>query len=387
MRKRQCLLLALVLLLLTACEASKPQPTQTTTNPGAQSTAPTTVTTAPPTTLPPSGWQQIDGKTVYLDAGIRRTGWQEIDDSRYFFDQEGFMHTGWLEQEAGKFYLGADGKMQTGWVTVEQQTFYLNPTVQTGFLELEDGTYYLDENGNPVTGSFTLNGENYRYNQDGKAYTGFLELDGDTYYYLPNGMMAKGEVLVDGRSWFFTSQGKHVLIVNFRSPIAEDYAPALVSWRKITLETHTMDALRSMLRDGEALGYTFSLNSAYRTYADQQRIWDKYYNQYLAEGLTPEQAREKVAMRVATPGYSEHHTGLAVDIDSTWAGLDWLAENSWRYGLIVRFPEDKTAFTGVMFEPWHFRYVGEELAKELYESGQCMEEYMQNLTAQQGRTV
>ena len=335
---RKSVLLILVLgLLLCACEPS---------------VHPTTTTTAPttrPTTAPPSGWQQLDGKTVYLDAGVRRTGWQDIDGGRYYFDAAGYM--------------------------------------QTGFLELEDGTYYLDENGNPVTGTITMDGENYRFGTDGKAFTGFAELDGETYYYFSNGMMAKGQVQLEDGSWFFDASGKHVILVNYENPMRDEFTPALTQWRNSTFETNTAQALKAMLQAGEALGYTFSINASYRTVEKQQNIWNKRYDQYIAQGMTPEEANRQVGQSVAVPGYSEHHTGLAADVDSTWKGLGWLAENCWRYGFVIRYPEGKTEFTGIIYEPWHFRYVGKELAKELYDSGLCMEEYVQMLTAQQGRTV
>ena len=70
------------------------------------------------------------------------------------------------------------------------------------------------------------------------------------------------------------------------------------------------------------------------------------------------------------------------DIDGVKPVHNWLAEHSWEYGFIVRYPEGKSDITGILYEPWHFRYVGVELAKELYESGLCLEEYMAKLTAE-----
>ena len=347
--KKRVLSVLLILLALSACTQ---QPTQ-----------PQTVTT----TQPLSGWQQIDGQTVYLDAGIRRTGWQDIDGRHCYFDESGYLQTGWTEIDGKNYYFSPDGNMATG------------------FLELEEGTYYLNENGNPLTGAVTMDGENYLFNEDGRAYTGFLEAEGEMYYYFPNGMMAKGEVVLEDRSWFFSSQGKNVLIVNYHSPIPETNDPTLTSWRNIKLETTTMDAVKAMILDGEAINHKFWLNSAYRTVADQERIWNNRDNKYISEGMTHDEAVKKVSSSVARPGTSEHHTGLAIDIDGTWASLGWMEENSWRYGLIVRFPEGKTEFTGVIYEPWHFRYVGKELAKELYDLDMCLEEYMIMLTKQQGR--
>lgn len=345
MTKRLFAVLALLTVLLSACGSQQPPQTTATTQSTTVTTAPSTTTQ--PTTAPPTGWQSVDGKTVYLNAGIRCTGWQEIEGKRYYFDAEGFM--------------------------------------VTGFVELEDGTYYLDDSGNPVTGVFTLEGETYLYQEDGRAYTGFLEAEGETYYYLPNGMMAKGQVTVEDTNWFFDASGKRVIFVNFENPMRHEFTPVLVKWRNFTLETETAAALDAMITAGEDLGYEFSFNASYRTIQKQQNIWDKRYKQYINQGMTPEEANRQVGLSVAVPGYSEHHTGLAADIDSTWSGLSWLAENCWQYGFIVRYPEGKTEFTGIIHEPWHFRYVGTELAKELYDSDLCMEEYMLMLTQQQGR--
>lgn len=86
---------------------------------------------------------------------------------------------------------------------------------------------------------------------------------------------------------------------------------------------------------------------------------------------------------VAIPGTSEHQIGLAVDISvedgSGQAASDvwqWLRENSYKYGFILRYPEDKTDITGISYEPWHYRYVGKETAEEIYRQGVCLEEYL-----------
>ena len=87
---------------------------------------------------------------------------------------------------------------------------------------------------------------------------------------------------------------------------------------------------------------------------------------------------------MAVPGTSEHHLGYAVDIDGVKAVHNWLAEHSWEYGFIVRFPEGSTHITGIEYEPWHYRYVGKELARELHELNITLEEYMDMLTEKAG---
>ena len=99
-------------------------------------------------------------------------------------------------------------------------------------------------------------------------------------------------------------------------------------------------------------------------------------------------AYDETKKSVAVPGISEHATGLALDItSSTYTGLDdaqaqtaesqWLAANAWKYGFILRYPTDKADVTGIIFEPWHYRYVGKEAAKEITERGITLEEYLE----------
>ena len=103
--------------------------------------------------------------------------------------------------------------------------------------------------------------------------------------------------------------------------------------------------------------------------------------------MSPEQARSEAATVVAVPGTSEHHLGLALDIvDAGYPFLTeeqeetpvqkWLIENSWKYGFILRYPSGKSDITGIIYEPWHYRYVGREVAAEVYASGLCFEEYL-----------
>jgi D-alanyl-D-alanine carboxypeptidase len=111
------------------------------------------------------------------------------------------------------------------------------------------------------------------------------------------------------------------------------------------------------------------------------------YRSYEAQASLYERSADKSYVQPA--GSSEHETGLAVDIAETdsWklieAGTDsgaWIAENAWRYGFILRYPQDKEGITGISYEPWHFRYVGKEAAKVCYEQKLCLEEYLRDYT-------
>ena len=98
------------------------------------------------------------------------------------------------------------------------------------------------------------------------------------------------------------------------------------------------------------------------------------------KGMTYEEALTATSQAVAVPGHSEHQIGLAVDIVGTDEMYEWLGEHCWDYGFILRYPADRIPITGIKYEPWHFRYVGIELATELKTLGLCMEEYIAMLT-------
>lgn len=279
----------------------------------------TAVTTEPVKT----GWDTIGTAVYYYNLqGTAVTGWQEIDGKRYYFADDGVLQTGWLTQETGVYYLGEDGAMVTGW----------------------------------------------------------LEQGQDRYYFRENGVMAVGQVEIDGVSNFFTSQGKQVLLVNFEHEVPKDYQPNLVKFGDYKIDASCADALEQLLDACKDAGHKCKINSAYRSVQQQQKLRNKRYQQYRDAGYSKKSANEKVDKSVAKPGNSEHHLGLAVDIGGNAKMQKWLKDHAWEYGFIVRYPEGKTNYTGIIYEPWHIRYVGKELAKELYELDLCMEEYMEKLT-------
>ena len=112
--------------------------------------------------------------------------------------------------------------------------------------------------------------------------------------------------------------------------------------------------------------------SAYRSYDYQVNLYDSYVNQ---------DGKKNADIYSARPGYSEHQTGLCSDIntiDSSFHGTNeanWLLKNAYKYGFIIRFPKDKEKITGYKYEPWHYRYVGEKVAKVIYENDLTLEEY------------
>ena len=170
----------------------------------------------------------------------------------------------------------------------------------------------------------------------------------------------------------------------------------------IQLEKTTLEALIKMLDGMKDAGITnVTVTSAYRTYEYQERLFNKYIENESNSHPTwsEDRVKEEVLTYSAAPGTSEHQTGLCVDLftdemeglynfgketpknpyDKGFAeteAYEWLCENAYKYGFILRFPENKTGITGYSYESWHYRYVGVEHATEIHEKGLTLEEYL-----------
>jgi D-alanyl-D-alanine carboxypeptidase len=177
-----------------------------------------------------------------------------------------------------------------------------------------------------------------------------------------------------------------LLLVNRWNAVPEDYSVDEL----VTLDNgYQVDAriypdLQEMFDAMRADGVYPVVASGYRTNQRQVEIMEEKIQGYVDEGYTVEDAVQEAELWVAVPGTSEHETGLAVDINADGihsAGYEvynWLAENAWEYGFILRYPEDKEDITATDYEPWHYRYVGRDYSKLIYESGLCLEEYLGN---------
>lgn len=177
-------------------------------------------------------------------------------------------------------------------------------------------------------------------------------------------------------------------LVNASSPMEEGYVPELAEIENhYYFDARAVSWLQNMLSDGREEGLDFWVCSAYRTIEKQTELYEDKVRRLEAEGMSHAQALREAGTEVAYPGTSEHGLGLAVDIVARdYQMLDekqeqteeqqWLIENCWKYGFILRYPTDKTKETGIIYEPWHYRYVGREAAKEIMEQGICLEEYL-----------
>ena len=147
------------------------------------------------------------------------------------------------------------------------------------------------------------------------------------------------------------------------------------------VDTRMYPYLQEMFDDARSEGVYPVVNSGFRSKEEQQRVYDDKMAAYKAEGLSRREAKRETELWVNVPGTSEHQLGLAVDINAKGKNdgdqvYQWLHDNAYRYGFIKRYPSDKTDITGVANEPWHYRYVGREVAAKIHEQGICLEEYL-----------
>lgn len=178
-------------------------------------------------------------------------------------------------------------------------------------------------------------------------------------------------------------------LVNGSHPLREGYVPELspLEGSEEQFDSRAVEPLEEMLGAMENEGLNPMVCSAYRSEETQEDLFQNRINRFLEEGVSSEEAEELAAQRVARPGTSEHQLGLAADIVSAQYQLlveeqestpeqQWLLAHCTEYGFILRYPQEKTHITGVVYEPWHYRYVG-EAAKEIMEKGLCLEEYLE----------
>lgn len=138
--------------------------------------------------------------------------------------------------------------------------------------------------------------------------------------------------------------------------------------------------LEEMFFAAEKDGYSPEITSGYRSEKEQKELFDGRVKEYRASGYSKKEATSLTNEYAARPGFSEHETGLAADINSadgdSWALYDWLSDNCHKYGFIIRYPYGKEAITGIEYEPWHLRYVGTTAAEYIYENNITLEEYV-----------
>ena len=178
-----------------------------------------------------------------------------------------------------------------------------------------------------------------------------------------------------------------LILVNPWNEIPEGYEVQLDTVEGYLVDRRCARALSRMLEDCRAEGYLPIICSAYRTQEYQEGLYRNKIMRLLAEGVPNKDAPDIAAQSVALPGTSEHQLGLCADITDKFyevktrelektALFQWMYAHCQEYGFILRYPADKESVTGVMYEPWHFRYVGKEAAAYIMENNLCLEEFL-----------
>ena len=171
----------------------------------------------------------------------------------------------------------------------------------------------------------------------------------------------------------------YLILVNNQNAMPDDFDIETAEVEDgYVIDVRVLDALNEMLADCREAGYSPRIISTFRTRETQQYLYDHTANK----------------ADTAVPGHSEHECGLAadiIDVDSLgWAdplidaqedmpAQKWLMEHCQDYGFILRYPKDKEDITEIIYEPWHYRYVGKEHAAKIMENGICLEEYLENM--------
>lgn len=183
----------------------------------------------------------------------------------------------------------------------------------------------------------------------------------------------------------------NLILVNDWNAIDEAYVATIpfedynATWQ---FDGRALPQLNQMVEAANVAGCDIWGQSLYRDYETQKVLYWRQVDELLAQGKGQEEAETEAATIVKRPGTSEHNSGLAVDFEcSEFQDLDeefenttafaWLMDHCAEYGFILRFPKDKENITGVIYEPWHYRYVGVDAAKEIMSRKICLEEYLQ----------
>ena len=173
-----------------------------------------------------------------------------------------------------------------------------------------------------------------------------------------------------------------LILVNSENPIPQDYDIELTRLSNgVSVDSRIYPDLQRMFDDAREQGVDPTVREGYRSRDEQIQMMESYVSRYINEGYSESEAETLAAQIVAQPGTSEHELGIAVDINGASGVSDetvyrWLLENAYKYGFILRYPSGKEDVTGIDYEPWHYRYVGEKAALDIHTRQITLEEYL-----------
>ena len=179
-----------------------------------------------------------------------------------------------------------------------------------------------------------------------------------------------------------------LILVNSKNLVPKDFTVDLIPFENTRVDARIADSLQKMINAAKDKGITLSVCSGFRSVSEQDKLYKAKCLSYTTAGYGDESSKVLASKYLQIGGASEHHTGLAVDLltdnvsqlDESFAATPayaWLEENAAKYGFIERYPKEKSEITGIDWEPWHYRYVGEKNAKAIKSNNLCLEEYLQ----------
>ncbi|MBQ6478422.1 MAG: M15 family metallopeptidase [Erysipelotrichaceae bacterium] len=270
-----------------------------------------------------------------------------------------FINAPWFQEEKLDAYLSYYGRLDTGKIIDMVNKGILNEDLAARLEELYGSDYYLEKN------------------ED--LYLKYLEVYSDVRDVLEIVNTKRYKELYSDIMPTDLSKD-YLMLINKYYQLPADYEPDDLVYvdsglGKGMLREEVYEAYKSLYKDALDLGYNLQVVSAYRSYDYQKGLYEKYLRY---------DPREIVDTYSARPGHSEHQSGLCLDVSIPGYSLDdfyltdasrWLAENCWKYGFIIRYPEDKTEITGYQGEPWQLRYLGRQIAEDVYRRGITYDEY------------
>jgi len=175
----------------------------------------------------------------------------------------------------------------------------------------------------------------------------------------------------------FSNKPNNLLIlVNKTNPIDKNYNPKLGSFRKWYVAKELVEPLKQLEQVLESNNITFTISEAYVSVKMQEKLFNTKVKEYEKLGLSEMDAKMETAKKILVPRYSEHHTGLAIDFKGNEKLYNYLEQNAYKYGFILRYPKDKEEFTKYKYDKTHYRYVGVEVATKMKQKNLCLEEYL-----------
>lgn len=185
-----------------------------------------------------------------------------------------------------------------------------------------------------------------------------------------------------------------LILVNSQNTLPRDFTVDLIRFENTRVDCRIAEPLQKMIDAAKDEGIVLSVCSGFRSVSEQDALYLAKCLSYIANGYSEEAGNILASQYLQKGGASEHHTGLAVDFltDGVFelnesfaetAAYTWLTNNAAEYGFIERYPKDKSEITGILWEPWHYRYVGESHAAAISSKALCLEEYLRDESSEQ----